>query len=1558
MKRKLRHNAPPIAVTYLFLLQTTSAIILSGGPNSYARYPKWAHSYENSLSLELKTRQSDGMLLYTDDGGQNGNFYALTIADGRIQLDFRLGDNANEPGKRPVNTIRIEDVRVDDDRWHTLSVFQSWENVKIELDQTTAFRILYQRSFVFGNLLKNSDVYVGGIPKDLHLLPTMSSPLRRHTKHLAGNVRNLLYRLYPQGVTSPQLLEAYGTRQSDEDFCRTNANSLRDLVFCQNEGYCYSTNDGPKCDCSATDYEGPHCVSEKPDGELSFFGQEWVGYDVSNATSAPTKTKRETIHMMFKTVHGEALLFYAGDETNFLRISIEDGAVHAYSKFEGTEQRMVRMFNSINSGRYDDDLWHNIIVDRSLHLLVLTVDGQRDEIRQYAPETDWIGHSFAFVGGLPRDKNRLGVRSKPFRGCMRQVRYEADAQQVLFVNLADEGFGESVIRTGGELAFSCKNPQVPPDVLSFNTSDSYIALPKWNSLASGSISFQFRTPDPDGLILFHGDVASSSDFVAFELIDGHLFLVIDLGSGHVRLQTTSERVDASPSQWHTVLLERVGRTGSVVVDSVKTDFSTPGVSSNLIVDDPVYIGAIPFRNDSKRRFPSSVWSITLRKGFIGCIKNVRFNGISSKISTVFQEQNATGVSMGCPNTHKIDFCEGNPCQNFGRCQSGFSTFQCDCSGTGMEGVICGKEPPVTNLNPDRPLSVVLPTVMASEAESVELRFRTDIPKGILLDTRSVSNRTHRFVLQISSGELELFINFGKGKHTFNWGRGLHDNRWHEARMKRRGERLLLYLDGKWEHSYFLPAQDLVLEVDELALGHSLHSESGEEPFRGQLTSAKFNHLDLLSILRKEGRLHGSSGTSKESKGQRNIKTKSPAVSFTNTTGFVTLAPHRVSRVRGDFRVSFKFQTLSRHALLFATSSIDTTVDSVIIELVHGRIRYTYRAGLREETIASPQLPFGSHLSDLRWHSLLVYQDGKTGEHVLLVDNTTSVLSKMKHHRAVLAGTAYFAGIPPSSPVSGRLATVRGLRGCLSSLRLGDENLDILDEAERLNAVVRGCQGPLAKCSPGVCSNGGRCIQQWNSIRCDCSLTAHAGERCNQPATTYTFPREPSVIFYEYSEGERPSTEKDFVVLAFKTSALEGVLLSIECLADRDYLALFLRQGLLVLRFNLGSVDHFVPLTNTPMNDGIVHVVKLFRADANITAVVDKYPPVRYRPEISETLVTLNMQWRISLGSALNAKHLMNGDRVKRHLIKIIDPFEGDIGGVNFNGLNILDLHAQGHPNVRAVGGVRLAYEAPPKMHSSAEDIDFDGAQPSPFFEAIGPSCLSIEEQESCLVDPEPIGFFTPQLPTAVTASRRVQAATHEKEKSSPTPFLPASSGRVTPYTAYPPVRPTTPMGDLITTTMKPSGGEDFPRTMLIMVGSGTVILLIAAIVFCVFKCRQNGPPPEHYPMVMNGKAVGYAPISQEMTPQMTHHGDPASQPLISPRISTQVNGYQPLKGAVIPNGNGITDNGMTFNGGANGAARRMNGGMNGSMSHLNGGGQNGNGPKGNAKKKDFKEWYV
>ncbi|VDM99846.1 unnamed protein product [Thelazia callipaeda] len=78
----------------IIFMEGSNAILLSGAPDSYARYPKWVHTFENQLSLDFRTKQNNALLLYTDDGGVHGNFYALTIAGGKLQLDFRLKNNS------------------------------------------------------------------------------------------------------------------------------------------------------------------------------------------------------------------------------------------------------------------------------------------------------------------------------------------------------------------------------------------------------------------------------------------------------------------------------------------------------------------------------------------------------------------------------------------------------------------------------------------------------------------------------------------------------------------------------------------------------------------------------------------------------------------------------------------------------------------------------------------------------------------------------------------------------------------------------------------------------------------------------------------------------------------------------------------------------------------------------------------------------------------------------------------------------------------------------------------------------------------------------------------------------------------------------------------------------------------------------------------------------------------------------------------------------------------------------------------------------------------------
>uniref|UniRef100_A0A914MF36 Uncharacterized protein n=1 Tax=Meloidogyne incognita TaxID=6306 RepID=A0A914MF36_MELIC len=48
-------------------ISSIKSLILSGGRESFARYPKWAQTFENEIKFEFKTHQSNAIILYTDD---------------------------------------------------------------------------------------------------------------------------------------------------------------------------------------------------------------------------------------------------------------------------------------------------------------------------------------------------------------------------------------------------------------------------------------------------------------------------------------------------------------------------------------------------------------------------------------------------------------------------------------------------------------------------------------------------------------------------------------------------------------------------------------------------------------------------------------------------------------------------------------------------------------------------------------------------------------------------------------------------------------------------------------------------------------------------------------------------------------------------------------------------------------------------------------------------------------------------------------------------------------------------------------------------------------------------------------------------------------------------------------------------------------------------------------------------------------------------------------------------------------------------------------------------
>ncbi|EFO20813.2 hypothetical protein LOAG_07676 [Loa loa] len=397
-----------------------------------------------------------------------------------------------------------------------------------------------------------------------------------------------------------------------------------------------------------------------------------------------------------------------------------------------------------------------------------------------------------------------------------------------------------------------------------------------------------------------------------------------------------------------------------------------------------------------------------------------------------------------------------------------------------------------------------------------------------------------------------------------------------------------------------------------------------------------------------------------------------------------ISDERLANIRNNYRISFKFRTISSSSVLFAFIANSTYgYDSASLELYHGRIRYSYSFNSQIETILSPTLPDGQVLNDFKWHTVLIHQKSLGGVHYIMIDNRSTIMDSVQGHVVNLDTQFYIGNIPSDISGSLRLKNVPSFRGCISSFRIGNEYLDILKDAIENSGIVKGCHdqiflskimaGPHTRCSPKTCSNRGKCIQKWNSIKCDCSMTTYGGEKCDSLGTTYVFDSLLSAIYYEYPQSMRPSTNRDQVAIGFRTRQANAVLLSIHCDVDGDFFTVFLKDAYLHVRYNLGSRDHDVGFRGALLNDDKHHAVIIYRQEANLTLYIDNREPIYYSPLGGDTeLVTLNMQSRVTIGGSFNLLHRTK--RRKRE--QLYDSYKGFISGVNFNGLMILDMLAQ------------------------------------------------------------------------------------------------------------------------------------------------------------------------------------------------------------------------------------------------------------------------------------------
>ncbi|XP_070271768.1 neurexin 3 isoform X4 [Myotis yumanensis] len=1236
-----------------------------GLPNQWARYLRWDASTRSDLSFQFKTNVSTGLLLYLDDGGVC-DFLCLSLVDGRVQL--RLSMDCTE-------TAVLSDKQVNDSSWHFLMVSRDRLSTLLVLDgEGRSGELQPQRPY----MEVVSDLFLGGVPADIR-----PSALTLEGVQAMPGFKGLILDL-KYGNSEPRLLGSQGVQLDAEGPCGDRP--------CENGGICFLLDGHPTCDCSTTGYGGKLCsedVSQGPglshlmmseqareENVATFRGSEYLCYDLSQN---PIQSSSDEITLSFKTWQRNGLILHTGKSADYVNLALKDGAVSLVINLgSGAFEAIVEPVN----GKFNDNAWHDVKVTRNLRQVTISVDGILTTTGYTQEDYTMLGSDdFFYVGGSPSTADLPGSPvSNNFMGCLKEVVYKNNDIRLELSRLAR--IGDTKMKIYGEVVFKCENVATL-DPINFETPEAYISLPKWNTKRMGSISFDFRTTEPNGLILFtHGkpqerkDVRSQKntkvDFFAVELLDGNLYLLLDMGSGTIKVKATQKK--ANDGEWYHVDIQRDGRSGTISVNSRRTPFTASGESEILDLEGDMYLGGLP-ENRAGLILPTELWTAMLNYGYVGCIRDLFIDGRSKNIRQLAEMQNAAGVKSSCSRMSAKQ-CDSYPCKNNAVCKDGWNRFICDCTGTGYWGRTCEREASILSYDGSMYMKIIMPMVMHTEAEDVSFRFMSQRAYGLLVATTS-RDSADTLRLELDGGRVKLMVNLdcirincnsSKGPETLYAGQKLNDNEWHTVRVVRRGKSLKLTVDDDVAEGTML-GDHTRLEFHNIETGimtEKRYISVVPSSFIGHLQSLMFNGLLYIDLC-KNGDIDYCE--LKARFGLRNII--ADPVTFKTKSSYLSLA---TLQAYTSMHLFFQFKTTSADGFILFNSGDGN--DFIAVELVKGYIHYVFDLGNGPNVIKGNS---DRPLNDNQWHNVVITRDN-SNTHSLKVDTkvVTQVINGAKN--LDLKGDLYMAGLAQGmySNLPKLVASRDGFQGCLASVDLNGRLPDLINDAlHRSGQIERGCEGPSTTCQEDSCANQGVCMQQWEGFTCDCSMTSYSGNQCNDPGATYIFGKSGGLILYTWPANDRPSTRSDRLAVGFSTTVKDGILVRIDSAPGLgDFLQLHIEQGKIGVVFNIGTVDISIKEERTPVNDGKYHVVRFTRNGGNATLQVDNWPVNEHYPT-GRQLTIFNTQAQIAIGGK---------DRGRL--------FQGQLSGLYYDGLKVLNMAAENNPNIKINGSVRLVGEVP------------------------------------------------------------------------------------------------------------------------------------------------------------------------------------------------------------------------------------------------------------------------
>ncbi|XP_056219655.1 laminin subunit alpha-1 [Seriola aureovittata] len=342
-----------------------------------------------------------------------------------------------------------------------------------------------------------------------------------------------------------------------------------------------------------------------------------------------------TLSLILKTTSPDNLLFYLGSNStvDYLAVEMYAGKVSLVWDVGSGSTRLDFPGLDITNNR-----WTRINATRFGAHVSLSVHQLESElaplptVRAISPGSSRVldinKNTVIHIGGMGAHTQRFAVlRSSTFQGCLGEAS----------LNERNIGLWNYDSREG-ECGGCFSSPQAEETSFHFDGS-GFSLVQKSLRATSTSIVLLFKTLSPGGLLLY---LASNNtrDFLSMELVEGHVRLTFDLGSGALIL--TSNR-KYNTGVWYKITLQRNKRKGYLSImaadqssEKEVLEAESPGMASDLNRSDldPIYIGGLPASRPIRRQVVS--------RSYIGCIKNVEIARSNFDLL-----RDAYGVRKGC-----------------------------------------------------------------------------------------------------------------------------------------------------------------------------------------------------------------------------------------------------------------------------------------------------------------------------------------------------------------------------------------------------------------------------------------------------------------------------------------------------------------------------------------------------------------------------------------------------------------------------------------------------------------------------------------------------------------------------------------------------------------------------------------------------------------------------------------------------------------------------------------------------------------------------------------------